>query len=115
MAVNQAKIIQALEQLDNTSNKSEFIYAFLKAYNFPKNTVTLLKTGSSRNVAKIANHIGLKNKLYFQPLALGESIDDALETLIKASVVASNKIRFVIVTDFVQFGAYNAVPNKFSL
>ncbi|OVX15658.1 hypothetical protein BME39_17175 [Klebsiella quasipneumoniae subsp. similipneumoniae] len=36
MAVNQAKILENLEQLVGNSEQNEFIYGFLTAFEFPK-------------------------------------------------------------------------------
>ena len=51
--VNHAIIMDGLEQATSNLDKNEFIFSFLSAFNFPKSTLTLLKNGSSRNVAKI--------------------------------------------------------------
>ena len=64
MAVNQAKIFEQLEQLTNELNREEFIYGFMTAYDFPKATITQVRQGGARNVAKEAGHVALKNKLY---------------------------------------------------
>ena len=52
-ALNQAKIISALEQAA-AGKKGDFIFSFLQAYGTPKSTVKRLQIGDKqRNVARI--------------------------------------------------------------
>ena len=105
--VNHAIIMDGLEQATSNLDKNEFIFSFLSAFNFPKSTLTLLKNGSSRNVAKIEGHIGIKKKLYFQPADMGSDIHQILDELLLSTVVRSHDLRFVIVTDFENLVAYD--------
>ena len=75
MAVNQARIFEQLEQIVEASDPSEFIYGFLTAFKFPKATITQIRQGGNRNVAKIEGHVGLKNKLYYLPVNEDQDID----------------------------------------
>ncbi len=51
MAISQAHIIESLGQACSTLNRDEFIFSFLDAYGFPKNTITRLRNGGdNRNV-----------------------------------------------------------------
>lgn len=52
MAVNQTKIFEYLEQLIEKNDKNEFIYGFLTAFEFPKSTLSQIRQGTARNVAK---------------------------------------------------------------
>jgi len=79
--VNHAKIMDGLEQATSNLDKNEFIFSFLSTFAFPKSTIKLLKEGSSRNVAKIDGHIGIKKKLYFQPADMGSNIHQTLDEL----------------------------------
>jgi hypothetical protein len=106
--VNHAKIMDGLEQATSNLDKNEFIFSFLSTFAFPKSTIKLLKEGSSRNVAKIEGHIGIKKKLYFQPADMGSDIHQTLDELLASTVVRSHDLRFVIVTDFENLVAYDS-------
>lgn len=112
MAVNQAKIFEHLEQLVENPEQDEFIYGFLTAFEFPKATLSLIRQGGARNVAKVPGHVGLKNKLYYQPVADSGDIDSAFEQRIADMSIAKNKIRFVLITNFVRFLAWDTLTQE---
>ncbi|PSU21260.1 class I SAM-dependent DNA methyltransferase [Photobacterium phosphoreum] len=115
MTVNQAKIFEQLEQLEQlveASEPSEFIYGFLTAFKFPKATITQLRQGGNRNVAKRDGHIGLKNKLYYFPASESKDIDAALDDVIADPMIAKNKIRYIITTDFERFLAWDTATGE---
>ncbi|QNM17985.1 class I SAM-dependent DNA methyltransferase [Citrobacter freundii] len=112
MAVNQAKIFEHLEQLLESTEKNEFIYGFLTAFEFPKSTLSQIRQGGARNVAKEPGHVALKNKLYYQPVADTDDLESAFEQRIADSAVAKNKIRFVLVTNFVRFLAWDTLTKE---
>ncbi|EOZ0832256.1 class I SAM-dependent DNA methyltransferase [Citrobacter freundii] len=112
MAVNQAKIFEHLEQLVENPEKDEFIYGFLTAFEFPKSTLSQIRQGGARNVAKELGHVALKNKLYYQPVADNDDLESAFEQRIADSAVAKNKIRFVLVTNFVRFLAWDTLTKE---
>lgn len=112
MAVNQAKIFEQLEQLTSELNREEFIYGFMTAYDFPKATITQVRQGGARNVAKEAGHVALKNKLYYQNVHEGEDLDSIFEQRIADTAIAKNKIRFVIITDFVRILAWDTLSKE---
>lgn len=112
MAVNQAKIFEQLEKLVEASDPSEFIYGFLTAFNFPKATLTQIRQGGNRNVAKIKGHVGLKNKLYYFPAEGDQDIDAALDDVIADPMIAQNKIRYVLTTDFERFLAWDTATSE---
>ncbi len=112
MAVNQAKIFEQLEQLTSELYRDEFIYGFLSAFDFPKATITQVRQGGARNVAKEACHVALKNKLYFQPVVEGSDLNVLLETRLSDPGIAKNKIRFVLVTDFIRFLAWDTLSKE---
>lgn len=112
MAVNQAKIFEQLEQLTRELDRDEFIYGFMAAFDFPKATITQVRQGSSRNVAKETGHVGLKNKLYFQSVNDKEDLDEAFELRIVDPLIAKNKIRFVLFTDYVRFLAWDTCSKE---
>lgn len=112
MAVNQAKIFEHLEQLVENPEQDEFIYGFLTAFEFPKSTLSQIRQGGTRNVAKEPGHVALKNKLYYQPVADNDDLESAFEQRIADSAVAKNKIRFVLVTNFVRFLAWDTLTKE---
>jgi len=107
MAVNQAKIFEHLEQLVENPEQDKFIYGFLTAFEFPKATLSQIRQGGARNVAKEPGHIALKNKLYYQPVEDNDDLESAFEQRIADAAVAKNKIRFVLVTNLVNFLAWD--------
>ncbi|MFI3272047.1 MAG: DNA methyltransferase [Pseudomonadota bacterium] len=112
-APNHAKIINALEALVSKDNTSEFIYDFLLAYGTPKATIKRLQAGDKqRNLSLIATDVAVPRSIYFRPLpkqvAGGFSVSGALEEVLAMPVLVKNKIRFVLVTDFVTVAAYDA-------
>ncbi|EOB3604079.1 TPA: class I SAM-dependent DNA methyltransferase [Vibrio vulnificus] len=112
MAVNQAKILEQLEQLVISTDQNEFIYGFLTAFQFPKATITQIRQGGARNIAKIPGHVGLKNKLYYFPIEAGQDIDSAFDEKIAEPVMAKNKIRYIVTTDFERFLAWDTATNE---
>ncbi len=112
MAVNQAKIFEQLESLVESVDTNEFIYGFLTAFNFPKATITQVRQGGARNVAKIPGHVGLKNKLYYFPVEEGQDIDAVLDERIDDPSIAKNKIRFILTTDFERFLAWDTATSE---
>ena len=108
MAVNQTAIFDALESQVTSSDQTDFIYSFLKAYDTPKSTITLLKKGdSTRNVAQTVGHIALKNELYFCPVSKGDDLAAALSDCLQQPLITKNKIRFILVTDYSEFLAFD--------
>ncbi|ELL0586171.1 TPA: class I SAM-dependent DNA methyltransferase [Vibrio vulnificus] len=112
MAVNQAKIFEQLEQLVEASDSTEFIYGFLTAFKFPKATITQIRQGGNRNVANLEGHVGLKNKLYYFPVSEGQDIDVALDEVISDPMIAKNKIRYILTTDFERFLAWDTATSE---
>lgn len=112
MAVNQAKIFQQLEQLTTELNPDEFIYGFLTAFDFPKATITQLRQGGSRNAAKEAGHIALKNKLYYQIASKEEDLGVLLEQRLSDPAIAKHKIRFIVITNFINLVAWDTLSKE---
>lgn len=113
MAVNQAKIFEQLEQLTQELDGDEFIYSFLTVFGFPKATISRIRNGNdSRNLAKEAGHVALKNKLYFQPTAEKADLNALLDARLSDPAIAKHKIRFVLVTDFIRFLAWDTLSKE---
>nr|WP_289072756.1 type IIL restriction-modification enzyme MmeI [uncultured Halomonas sp.] len=96
------------------ADKSEFIYAFLDAYGFPKATITQVRNGGQRNVASRMGegHVALKNWLYFMPVRQGESVHEALQVLADEDEPARNKCRFLVITDFYELTALDTKSSE---
>lgn len=112
MAVNQTKIFEHLEEVVVNFEKDEFIYGFLTAFEFPKSTLSQIRQGGARNVAKELGHVALKNKLYYQPVADHDDLESAFDQRIADAAVAKNKIRFVLMTNFVRFLAWDTLTQE---
>lgn len=112
MAVNQAKIFDQLEALTKELNQDEFIFGFMAAFNFPKATITQVRDAGPRNVAKEPGHIAVKNKLYYQSAASGDDLEGLLEQRRADPATAKNKIRFIMVTDFIRLLAWDTLSKE---
>ena len=65
-ALNQAKIIKALEKMVAAPNK-DCIFSFLSAYGIPNATIKRLQMGDpQRNLAKIPGDIALSTYIYWE-------------------------------------------------
>ncbi|MFM5389164.1 DNA methyltransferase [Aeromonas dhakensis] len=80
-------------------SKDDFVYELLLAYGHRKSVVSRVKSGE-RNLAKTAGEVILKRHLYFKPCT--SNLFAEIDTLKNGKTVATNKIRFVVVTDFSQ-------------
>lgn len=112
MAVNHANIFDQLEILTTELNKDEFIYGFMAAFDFKKSTLTAIRQGGSRNMANEPGHVGLKNQFYFQPLGEGEDIEAAFDARVTDPTNGKNKYRFIMVTDFTRFLAWDVLTKE---
>ncbi|MDW3115304.1 DNA methyltransferase [Vibrio sp. 1727] len=80
-------------------SKDAFIYELLLAYGHRKSVVSRVKSGE-RNLAKSTGEVILKRHLYFKPCT--SNLFAEIDALKNSKTVATNKIRFVVVTDFSQ-------------
>ncbi|MEQ4779099.1 DNA methyltransferase [Providencia huaxiensis] len=85
--------------LSQEISKDDFVYKFLLAYGHRKSVISRVKSGE-RNLAKNAGEVILKRHLYFKPCV--SNLFSEIDTLKNSKIVATNKIRFVVVTDFSQ-------------
>lgn len=117
MAINQSDIIKGLEEsykkLSNYPDKTEYFYDFLHAYGLPKSTITLLKKGDKSRSVGLDGDVALARKIYFKVARDDEDLDTALKELAESNVVAKNKIRFSVVTNFNELVAYDADAKEF--
>ncbi|HHB9287545.1 DNA methyltransferase [Vibrio parahaemolyticus] len=85
--------------LSQEISKDDFVYELLLAYGHRKSVVSRVKSGE-RNLAKTAGEVILKRHLYFKPCT--SNLFAEIDALKNSKTVATNKIRFVVVTDFSQ-------------
>lgn len=108
MSINQTLLYDTLQTLSQQSDvENEFIYGFLDAYGFARSTVTQLRNGGARNVAKVAGDVALKGQLYFRHVQTGENLHEVAECLKGGDAIKAQRIRFVIATDFEELVAYD--------
>ena len=95
-----------LDDLDSgRCTQSDFIYELLLAYGQRKQSVTRLRSGE-RNLASTSNEphhneIVWKRHLYYKVVE-GDALHFEIDQMRKEKRIATNKIRFVIVTNFDQ-------------
>lgn len=108
MSINQTQLYDSLQALTQQPDaKDEFIYGFLDAYGFAKSTITQVRNGGARNVAKVAGDIALKGQLYFRAVSTDKNVHETAESLKNSDVIKAQKIRFVIVTNLNELVAYD--------
>lgn len=108
MSINQTQLYDTLESLTLQADvQAEFIYGFLDAYGFAKSTITQIRNGGIRNVAKVSGDVALKGQLYFRAIPAGASVHEAANSLKDSSTITAQKIRFVIVTNFSELVAHD--------
>lgn len=113
MSINQTQLYDTLQSLTQREDaQAEFIYGFLDAYGFAKSTITQVRNGGARNVAKVAGDVALKGQLYFRAIPAGENVHEAAESLKDSDVIKAQKIRFVIVTNFNDLVAYDVKADE---
>lgn len=102
--MNSVQIEENVKSLvQNISNQSlsrdNFVYELLLAYGHRKSVVSRVKSGE-RNLSKNPGEVILKRHLYFKPCTT--NLFAEIDELKKSKTTSSNKIRFVVVTDFNQ-------------
>ncbi|MEZ8883307.1 DNA methyltransferase [Vibrio sp. 10N.222.54.F6] len=102
--MNSVQIEENVKDLvQNISNQSvsrnDFVYELLLAYGHRKSVVSRVKSGE-RNLSKNSGEVILKRHLYFKPCTT--NLFAEIDELKNSKTTSSNKIRFVVVTDFNQ-------------
>lgn len=107
--LNQAKIIKGLENLTNNLNQNSFFFDFLKVFGFSQPTIQkLIKNDRSRNIGIQDGDYGLTKQIYFRSIKRNQNARTELDELLKESVIETQKVRFVIVTNFKTLVAFDA-------
>ena len=90
---------------DGSLQPDDFIYELLLAYGHRKQSVTRLRSGernlSSKNNLPYHSEVIWKRHLYFRQVE-GSALHAEIDQMRKEKLVTSNKLRFVIVTNFHQ-------------
>ncbi|MBT4657459.1 MAG: hypothetical protein HOB62_00850 [Gammaproteobacteria bacterium] len=79
-------------------SQGDFIYELLLPYGHRKTGVTLLKKGD-RNLAKDPGEVIFKRHLYYKQIQ-GDGLHSEIDRMKKEKLVVTNRVRFVIVTNF---------------
>ena len=108
--MNIAQIEENVKELlvaltEDRAGKDAFIYELLLAYGHRKQSITRLRTGE-RNLASEENNpyhneIIWKRHLYFKQVE-GNALHAEIDQMRNKKFVSTNKIRFVVVTNFDQ-------------
>lgn len=107
--LNQGNIIKGLENLTAKLNRDSFFFDFLKVFGFSRSTIQkLAKRDPNRNIAVQDNDYGLTKQVYFRSIKRNQSVRRELEELLKEPVIKSQKIRFIIVTNFKTLMAFDS-------
>jgi type II restriction/modification system DNA methylase subunit YeeA len=88
-----------LKKLTEDINKETFIYDLLLAYDFPKATISRIKSGDL-NLSKNPSEILFKKKLLFKSIG-NEDLHDVIDELSNDKQIAKHEPRLIIVTDFI--------------
>lgn len=108
-ALNQAKIIKGLENLTSNLDQDSFFFDFLKVFGFSQPTIQkLVKNDRSRNIGIQDGDYGLTKQIYFRSIKRNQSARTVLDELLKEPVIKTQKVRFVIVTNFKTLVAFDA-------
>ena len=99
----------ALDVINNSVEKDQFIYELMAAYGHRKTTVSRIRSGE-RNLAKVAGEVRAKRHIYFKHSDSNKVFSD-IDDMKKEPSVAREKIRFIIATDFNQFVAVDTRTN----
>lgn len=119
---NAKKIIVKLAQ--GELNKQDFIYELLLAYGHRSQSVGRVRSGERNLAEDKENSVFWKRQLYFK-IADQQDLHNLIDQMRKEKRTETNKIRFLIVTDFNAFLAidtktqdtldisFNDLPKKF--
>ena len=96
-----------VKSLLSSSDKSNFIYDFLLAFDHPQFTIERLKKNKSQNQTVLI----LRNQIYFYKLGKSEDADDIIGKISKSAIIRKFSIKYIIVTDFNKFLSQDVFSN----
>lgn len=105
--MNSTQIATNLENLFlKPIDKETFIYDLLLAYGIPNASITRLQKGGL-NLSKTAGEIDWKTKMFFKALETDANVHEVMATLRETGKALKHKPRFVVVTNYVTFLAFD--------
>lgn len=107
MAFDQSKAFIQLEKLVKENDKENFFFDFMLAFNTPRATVTKLKKNIGSDVSSSDGEYRIKNKIHFKQVSRGTDLHAECDFLKSLSSTSKDKIRFTLVTDFLDVVAYD--------
>ena len=102
------KIKNRLKSIICSSDKSNFIYDFIIAFDQSVLTIQRLKKNKSQNQTVLI----LRNKIYFYKLSKSENSKDVIDKISKSAIIRKFSIRYIIVTDFIEFLSIDTISNE---
>ena len=102
--MNSVQIEESVKELlrnflSHGVSRDDFVYELLLSYGHRKSVVSRVKSGE-RNLSKVDGEVILKRHLYFKPCSA--NLFAEIDSIKSSKPVLTNKIRFVVVTDFNQ-------------
>ncbi|ANL28602.1 type II restriction enzyme methylase subunit YeeA [Rhizobium phaseoli] len=107
--MNIGKVEENVQSLSDSLSRDTFIYELLTAYGLPKASITRLQQGSY-NLSKVAGEIIWKKKLYYRAV-FDQDLHGFIDTRRRDEGLLKHAPRFLIVTDFKTFLAYDTKTN----
>lgn len=102
------KIQNRLKSIISASDKSNFIYDFILAFDQSALNIQRLKKNKSQNQTVLI----LRNKIYFYKLGKSENSKDVIDKISKSAIIRKFSIRYIIVTDFIDFLSIDTTCNQ---
>ena len=102
------KIKNRLKSIISSSDKSNFIYDFIIAFDQSVLTIQRLKKNKSQNQTVLI----LRNKIYFYKFSKSENSKDVIDKISKSAIIRKFSIRYIIVTDFIEFLSIDTISNE---
>ena len=101
--MNIVEAEQNLKKIIATFSKETFVFDLMAAYDFPKSTISKLKIKLIKNPD---DDVIVASKLHFVAV-LKKELDTSFDELLKGYVTVKKQPRFIIVTDYQLFKAYD--------
>lgn len=97
-----------VKSLLSSSDKSNFVYDFLLAFDHPKSTIERRKKNKSQNQTVLI----FRNQIYFYKLGKSEDADDVICKISESAIIRKFSIKYIIVTDFNKFLSKDIFSNS---
>lgn len=107
MAFDQSNAFIQLEKLIKEQDEENFFFDFMLAFNTPRATVTKLKKNIGSDVSSTDGEYRLKNRIHFKQVPRSTDLHAECDFLKSLSSTSKEKLRFILVTDFLDVVAYD--------